>query len=539
MFSKDNNLRKFLDNDYSKLFCVLPSNAVVGKPIRVTVQTWDWAERICKKSFRNKISFSSTDLSADLPDSFSFKFKDQGLKTFENAVVFNSPGIHYVKVFDKINDIWTYSNPVKVTEEEPEYKWYWGDLHSHSILSDGTGTAFHNYKYARDVSMLDFCALSEHDHLSWSPYQRSDNVWRLSKSMVNLFYDPGSFVTLFAYEYTNAREMNDYGHYNVYYNTVDNAPVYSCGEEKSDNILELWSLLKDWENKSGYDAFTVPHHLLTDNLEWNPDYYDNEMVPLVELYQFKGSSEMNTWCGNPFQHIRKEIQEPGHSVQDGLARGYKFGFIASSDDHHGHPGHHMPIMQSYITEPASYLGPVYFRYNGLHARLEYLKKILENDRYFYYEPGGITGVMAKNLTRKEIFNNLKDRRCIAVRSVDRILIDFTVNGFGVGNGSELYLGNINTSRVINVSVAGTAPLYNITVIKNNETLYYVRDVGSNRKNISQYRYNFSVTDTEPIKGIAWNETHNTNGRDFYYVRVIQTNKAAAWIGPIWINSTEL
>ncbi len=32
----------------------------------------------------------------------------------------------------------------------------WGDFHSHSVVSDGTGSPYELYRYARDVAGLDF-----------------------------------------------------------------------------------------------------------------------------------------------------------------------------------------------------------------------------------------------------------------------------------------------------------------------------------------------------------------------------------------------
>jgi len=544
----NNNISCFLDNSYSKLYCVMPSNAVVGQPIRVTIEAWDWAERICKKTFSSFISFSSTDTKAILPEPYSFKIIDSGVKTFENSVIFNTPDIHYVIARDEKNDIYAVSNPVKVTEEESEYKWYWGDIHCHSTNSDGSGTLNHNYEYARDISMLDFCAYTDHD-FCWD--MKSQVIWmktigwKKAKTAVNKFYEPGRFVTLSAYEYANS--TGD-GHYNVYYNTVEDAPIFTCVEKQSDRIFKLWALLKNWKNQTGYDVFTIPHHPLDSSKGWNSDFYDPELVPLIEIFQYRGSSEMKNSQGNPIQYCREEAEDSGHTVQDGLAKGYKLGLMASSDDHTGHPGHR-PYIQAYLSEPRSYFGPVRFVprwkfnnifrwYLGLASKINFLKELLVSDSIIPEEltaNGGLTGVLAKNLTRNEIFNAIKDRRCIAVTNTNRMLIDFTINGETVGNGSEVYVKNVYTQRTINVSIAGTAPIKNVTIVKNNRTFYYENEKGIDPLNLSNYKVNFSIIDDEPITGIAWNDTQNTNGRDFYYVRVIQQNGWAAWMGPIWVN----
>ncbi|MCX6667917.1 MAG: DUF3604 domain-containing protein [Euryarchaeota archaeon] len=554
-----NNIAQFLDNSYSQLYCVMPSNAVVGQPIHITIQAWDWAERICKKPFSSSISFLSTDTTAILPSSYSFKIRDDGVKTFEDGAIFNTPGIHYVTVTDTVNRIWAVSNPIKVTEKESEYKWYWGDIHCHSANSDGTGTLNNDYKYARDTNMLDFCAYADHDVCSGIGRQTTWMKlagWGKAKQAVEKFYDPGRFVTLLAYEYSHAAKvaipgggtvMLGDGHYNVYYNTVDDAPFFSSIDENSNRIFKLWSLLKEWKNKTGHDVFTVPHHPLSSHLTWDSTYYDPELVPLIEIFQYRGSSEMKNDRGNPVL-FDGENNESGHSVQDGLAMGYKFGFISGSDDHSGHPGH-IPYMQAYLTEPLSYIGPwrivprrVYDTllpiYMGAFQKKLFIRNLLSPDWTLpdvQSPTGGSTGVMARELTRDEIFNALKDRRCVAVTNVNRMIIDFTIDGKGIGDGSEVNVSNTNSSRIINCSVAGTSPIKNVTIVKNNETFYFVNGIGSDPLNFTNYKLNFSIIDTEPITGIAWDEEHNTGGRDFYYIRVIQTNGGAGWIGPIWVN----
>ena len=243
------------------------------------------------------------------------------------------------------------------SEVEPEYKWYWGDIHCHSNNCDGTGSINFNYKYARDVSMLDFCSYTSHDY-TWDIKGQTTWMklfgWSIAKNAVNKFYESGKFVTLLAYEYSNS--TGEPGHYNVYYNTVKDAPFYSCLDKKSNSILELWSLLKDWKDESGNDVITIPHHLIDEGRDWNSSYYDPELVPLVEIFQFRGSSEMLNKFGNPVPYRKNETNESGHSVQDALAKGYKVGLMASSDDHTGHPGHR-PYTYALFTEPRSYIGP--------------------------------------------------------------------------------------------------------------------------------------------------------------------------------------
>ena len=41
---------------------------------------------------------------------------------------------------------------------------FFGNLHSHTSYSDGSGTPDQAYKWARDTAKLDFLAITEHNH---------------------------------------------------------------------------------------------------------------------------------------------------------------------------------------------------------------------------------------------------------------------------------------------------------------------------------------------------------------------------------------
>lgn len=286
-------------------------------------------------------------------------------------------------------------------------------------------------------------------------------------------------------------------------------------------------MLKDWKEETGHDVFTVPHHSSDNWLGWNYHYYDEEMVPLFEIFQVRGSSEMRTEQGNPlpFTSGYGEISEPGHTFQDALSMGYKIGAIASTDGHEGHPCY-LPRRPSWLTESKAYRDQFIF------SKLSGFGRTLSDAPY----TGGMVGVKAKELTRDEVFKSLKDRKTIAVTAPDRILIDFNINGKEIGDGSVFEVDHPYSVRKISCSVYGTAPLLSVEVIKNNQTLYKMRGESSEEENLSNYHLDLLFEDSERITGVQWNDWRGTDGEDFYYVRVLQTNGGAAWLGPIWVKS---
>ena len=209
-------------------------------------------------------------------------------------------GGHRFEVASSDGELKTLSNPVLV-EADPQQRVFWGELHGHSGLEDGTGTVARYYEYARDVAFLDFGSLTGHDVTltppGWDEIRRETEAANRS----------GSFVAFMAYEWTvewssaghhNVFFRNDPGRYATYREAIDKGPFYEKLREidQADNIL------------------VIPHAHNPGN--WNVS--DGEIERLVEIYSMHGSFE---FFGQRF-----------------LDRGYRVGLIAASDDHTGHPG---------------------------------------------------------------------------------------------------------------------------------------------------------------------------------------------------------
>ena len=50
------------------------------------------------------------------------------------------------------------------TTDAVAYNVYYGQLHSHTRISDGTGSPAQAYEYARDTAGLDFFSIADHDY---------------------------------------------------------------------------------------------------------------------------------------------------------------------------------------------------------------------------------------------------------------------------------------------------------------------------------------------------------------------------------------
>lgn len=559
-------VRTISENEAMSFWLNAPSVVETGEPFSLTIEAWDSYERI-SSNYKKEISFFSTDPTAVVPDNYKFtsnavieqgilpgylkKGADNGKHVFNN-LTFNTPGFQYIGVIDIESNEKFLSNPIKVVDDsdidESSYHIYWGDIHGHSDICDGAGTLNQFYSYARDVALLDFAAVTTHDHYiepgtmhrirhHTHPLLVKNFFWDRIKKSARTWNDEGKFVTLLAFEWTSNPQTKGYGHYNIYYST-DDGPFFSSTFPETENITDVWKTLRKWKSVTGRDVITIPHHPTRDLTPVDWSFYDEEFVPLVEIYSIWGSGEMLGSEGNPkpIKHGRSEIEGRGYSIQDALSMGRKVGSIASGDSHDGHPGH--SLMHTPAHNPWQYpLGGLVW--HG-HQSTDYKTPF----------PSGTVAIFSEELSRDSIFSALKSRRCYATTHGDRMIIEFRVNGKEVG-GDTTVLVNEGKPRIIEGVVAGDGNLDNskiakIELVKNNRLVYF--------KEGKSLVEEFSYTDYEPITGMEYDagfyregkfwtndqafnpmdERPGTGGEGFYYLRVTEENGEMGWIGPIWV-----
>jgi hypothetical protein len=321
--------------------------------------------------------------------------------------------------------------------EMKEHKLFWGEIHTHTNLSDGNGNPEDNFEIAR--SHLDFWAMADHayDQTVFSLDYRKmgqdrqllNECWEHIQELCRNYEDPGEFIPFLAYEWTNFR----YGHHNVYY------------LEYHQPIRMPPTLPQLYESLNHVDALVIPHHggypVGVCGKDW--DFHDERLSPFVEIYSLHGSSEAPTgiqplltsgsWMGPG---------DSGGSVQEGLARGYKLGIMASSDSHGDHPGAY---------------------------------------------DNGLIAAYASDLTRSSLWESFLNRRIYAVTG-DRIHLDLSINDMPMGS-----VFRCPGRRVINVSAVGWDRIDRIDIIKNNSPLHtFVAPVGQTGLTDEKIRFRFML-----------------------------------------------
>ena len=281
----------------------------------------------------------------------------------------------------------------------------WADLHGHSNRSDGTGTPEEYFTYARDVAALDVVALTDHDHWGLRPLSRHPEIWAEIGEQTERFHQPGRFVTLLGYEWTNWL----HGHRHVLY-FEDRGEVLSAVDPAYETPPQLWEALR------GKPALTFAHHSAGGPIATNWEYPpDPELEPVTEVVSVHGSSE-----APDAPHV---IYSPvsGNFVRDVLDRGFRLGFVGSGDGHDGHPG------MSHLGAPS----------------------------------GGMAAILAEEATREAVLEALRARRVYATNG-PRIHLEVELAGRLMG--ATLDVGELAGGALLTVRAVGGGRLAGIDIV---------------------------------------------------------------------------
>lgn len=305
----------------------------------------------------------------------------------------------------------------KIAVGEKRYQLYWGDLHRHTEISgDGgfDGTLWDMYRYAFDAAELDFIASTDHfyggDGGLGQPEIRNYDWWRTQK-LADTFHVRGRMAPLFGYE----RSIRwPYGHRNIISLSRGSTAINKTlpGNRENEEFPREPDELRLWERMQGQQAISIPHTIAAGG-GTNFMHNDPAMEPLLEIYQ--GCRMSYEADGAPRENSGEKYASG--FAQSALEKGYKIGFIASSD--------HRSTHISYAA------------------------------------------VYAEELTREGIFRALQERHAYA--ATDNIVVDVRVGDAIMGDSIR-----INEIPQVRVSVRGTGPIHNIQIIKDNAYVYTVR-----------------------------------------------------------------
>ncbi len=356
------------------------------------------------------------------------------------------------------------------------YGIYFGDPHSHSVLSDAKiGWPDQILTLGRDKYGLDFAVVTDHSEMGRLQNGQYSELQLLARE----FTDPGKFISFTGFEWTDGTQK--YGHRVVLYKQ-DVAPHYGTNEKAADTIEKLYDHARE------HDGLMSTHHPGQAQWgRWNTDNHDPQVEPNFEITSWHGRFE---YYSNPWQGRR---QVPGHQYQDALSKGYRLGAMGASDTHHLIPGQ-----------------------------------------------GGLTAVLAESLDRESVFEAVRSRRIYAttgdkiiieftingqpmgseIAGVSHLNLKVEAKGTDAIDRIEIVKDLVDTYAAVRVSqnpdsAEGTFVLYDAGQPAGGELL-----PSEDTRQLS-----FEMEDE-----ISDAEIHS------YYLRVTQDNTEQAWSSPIWVTT---
>ncbi|MFC2076747.1 DUF3604 domain-containing protein, partial [candidate division KSB1 bacterium] len=380
---------------------VVPTTPDIGESFHLTLAARDRYRNVAS-GYSGKFRVKPVD-GLKLPRTVELTSGDNGWKRFEKFGVVEKPGVYRIKLIPESPFASVVSNPIVVTETDTP-KIYWGELHVHSIESDGNRTADQVYEYARGSSALDFCTVCDH----------ADGVSDVLRRAAARHNDPGRFATLNSFE----SGISQGGHVNFYFRSDSPEQERNFMGDRGNRVgkAELWSSLKDLGPR---EALAIPH--LHVGGGW--DDFDTTVVRDVEVYSIWGNGEYRDAEPRGYQ-----MGSANRTVREGLARGYRLGIVAGGDEHGGLAG-----------------------WGDWH-------------RHLRNNPAGLAAARTDKLTREAVFDALYDRDVYAATGAQRIYLDFTVEDRRMGS---INTGGAGSHSLI-IHAEGTGAIDQVTVIRNGE-----------------------------------------------------------------------
>ena len=344
---------------------------------------------------------------------------------------------------------------------------YFGDIHTHSGQTRenadnrgcGMGSMEDNYRYAKGPGGLHFYALTDHEWQVLPDYEAT------YFGLADLYNKDGEFACIKAFEHTSVT----YGHRNIYFK--DKAKVIDAanGRPNPTHPAAMFETLK----AGGYEFFSIPHHPSSSSHPFNTGLLFDEDI-CAEVYSVWGSSEY--WGDFP---RGVSDRHDCYWVSDIFKTDKIMGIVASSDGHDGHPGN----------EQSPYP---------------------KHQHQFHFCGSGLTAALCESLTRENVYEAIKNRRCYATTGAP-ILLEVGCGGCDMGS----VLTNQKSPPVFDIKCKGTNSLCEIRIVKNGSIAHVHPCCGA-------FEADFTYVDRD------------YGGRDAnYYIRVVQSDMESAWCSPFF------
>lgn len=368
---------RFVPREPERLLLFLPGRRKYGKRIELSSIFTDRFRNISQPK-------AGWDITLKLEGSQS-----RNLGTLENRFVSPykftiqikglEPGIYRVSAIKTdTGQTISVSNPMEILpsrSRKPNI--YWGEIHSHTQMSDGTGKFDELFKHARDAACLDFAAAADHAEFF------TDNQWRWMQDIINAFNEDERFCTIVGYEWGELTGQQ--GHRNIYTSGKKLKPVR--GDYEPTMYLDgLWKSLSKRK-----DIVCGPHANHCGTVENFLKYHNPYIERFFEIYSMWGT----------FDELANKLLNTGSIL----------GFTGGGDCHEG------KCFLSAEDQDKQGIIP-----HGFSAHIRF--------------KCGITAAIMNKLNRNNLIEALRSRHTYATTG-PRIILDFSVSGIKMGSKKSI------------------------------------------------------------------------------------------------------
>ncbi|OGV74686.1 MAG: hypothetical protein A3K19_25460 [Lentisphaerae bacterium RIFOXYB12_FULL_65_16] len=366
------------------------------------------------------------------------------------------------------------TNPALVLAGKAE-NLYWGDLHAQSMYHQWSSEEGRGDSTRTPAELYQYareCSFLDFVALTNGACPSPENPgWEATQQAAIDFYTPHRFVTFKGWECG----MGVQGDRCLIYREADVEPNFRIPRASDRDPTFAHALLR-FCRESKYRIITSNHSFMK-YLDWS--VFDPEIDRIIEVYSCWGAYESR--ADNPLNSKRRPKNQSGMYA---LSLGYTPGFVAAGDSHLGYPG----------------------------------RSIMCGDPYRCQNwKAGLAAVYAPELTREAVWDALHARHCYGTTGA-RIVLRFHLNGERMGSRVEYDAADERLRvRTLRATVVGTDHIRRVDIIKNNALLHRV-EPGCDRAEVT-FEDRF---DRAP------------STRDWYYLRVFQSDGNAAWSSPIWV-----
>lgn len=236
-----------------------------------------------------------------------------------------------VKVKDKVGNeeskTWTFSIG------EQEYHFYFGQVHSHTNVSDGTGTPDDAYTWARDKGKADFFAVT--DHSNWfdneldnenitSVSESTSEKWRLLHEKADNYNKDGEYVALAGYEMTWSGSTGGWGHMNTL-----NTPWFASRSNKNMDLKAYYNKISQYPDS--INQLNHPGKTFGDFADFG--YYSektDKVVQLVEVGNGEGPIRGSGYFPS-YEYYTRALDKGWHLAPSNNQDNHKGNWITSNE----------------------------------------------------------------------------------------------------------------------------------------------------------------------------------------------------------------